>query len=119
MTFLKVPGLMTKLMAKAFMFISMVFAIMANGKWTSNMAKGKKFGQTKLFTKVILIEAKNTVPDHLNGTMVPNTLDNSEIIKSLAKEYLPGKIIASMKVLGSTIEWKEKVNSLGWTAEII
>ena len=97
---MKVTGSMITFMAKAAMFVAMVIHFLVNGSWTSDMAREKKFGQMELFLKEILSLVKSKVGGLLNGIMVHNSMETLKTIKSPDKDYLSGKMAASIKALG-------------------
>jgi len=93
---MRANGAMIKQMVKVHIIMSMVLGMKAFGKMIFSMDKEKKLGLMDPFIKVNISKERNTDTESTNGMMDLNT-----------------------KVIGSKIESKALVLTVGWTVECI
>ncbi len=107
-TFMKVNGLMIKLMEKELILMQMVPIIMVIGQMISNMDSAWNHGQTELSMKETIqtVRKKERVSLHLPMGVTMRV--NSNKMKFVDMETITGLMVNNMKENGVTIKCTEK-----------
>jgi len=117
-TFLKVNGLMTKLMDMEFTSIKMELDTKENGKMIFNTVKVKKYGQIIQCMKATITKVKNTEKDFIFGKMDPVMMEIGLKTELKAKVFTNGKMDVLILVPGKTIICMVKVCTHGLTVDV-
>ena len=107
-TFMKVNGLMIKLMEKELILMQMVPIIMVIGQMISNMDSVWNHGQTELSMKETIQTVRKKERESLHLPMGVTMRVNSNKMKFVDMETITGLMVNNMKENGVTIKCTEK-----------
>ena len=117
--FIRVHGVMTRLMGKVNISMQKELHTKAAGTKTNKKVEVKKSGQTVRFIKDAISKEKNTVKAHSNGLMEPSIMATGKITKCMVEDNLIGLTVVCMMVIIQMIRNMDKVSIHGLTGECI